>query len=701
MNIRISNCNNIDDGEIIIIENKLNIKYAVNGTGKSTISKAIVEGVADRANQTSELTKLKPFKYFANSGIIPSITGIDELASVRIFNDEYVNDYVFRQDELVKGSFDIFVRNADYDSGINEIEALVKEIKILLSEDKEIESLKSDFNEIISAFGKDTKKGFHGSSALSKAFKGGNKVENIPQGLEIFKDYIHSTENIRWVKWQQDGKFFIDLSENCPYCINDITSRKDTIKKLSDSYDSKIIENMSRIVNVFQRLNAYFSESTKVKIDEFVKSINGPTDDQADFLKEVKGQIERLKLKFENAQNIGFHSLKDVDKVVDELNNYRIDLSLFNHLSSNKTNDKVKILNDALTKIAIKAGLLQGCVKRQQRLIEEIVNSNRNEINSFLSNAGYKYAVNLTEEPNGERRLKLFHVDYQDSIPDARAHLSFGERNAISLVLFMYDALKANPSLIILDDPISSFDKNKKYAIVEMLFKKEKFLKGKTVLLLTHDFDPIVDMILVHGNRFEVPYATFLENRSGCLREKEIAKRNVRTFIDICNDNINSDSNIINKLVYLRRLYEITRNSSMGYQLLSNAFHKRAIPEKQGDGETVPMTPDEIMQGENEILESVNGFRYDEILLLLNNDSNMIHLYETGASNYDKLHYYRILFEGKQRLVVSDVIMKFINETFHIENNFIYQVNPREYQVVPQYIIDECDKHIEILKRAS
>jgi wobble nucleotide-excising tRNase len=36
----------------------------------------------------------------------------------------------------------------------------------------------------------------------------------------------------------------------------------------------------------------------------------------------------------------------------------------------------------------------------------------------------------------------------------------------------MYETLSKNSDLIILDDPISSFDKNKKYAILQMLFRE-------------------------------------------------------------------------------------------------------------------------------------------------------------------------------------------------------------------------------------
>lgn len=54
---------------------------------------------------------------------------------------------------------------------------------------------------------------------------------------------------------------------------------------------------------------------------------------------------------------------------------------------------------------------------------------------------------------------------------------------------------------------------------------------------------------------------------------------------------------------------------------------------------------------------------------------------------------YRIAFNENHD---NDVIRKFINETFHVENDYLFQLDPREYDTIPQYIIDECDK--EMLK---
>ena len=52
-------------------------------------------------------------------------------------------------------------------------------------------------------------------------------------------------------------------------------------------------------------------------------------------------------------------------------------------------------------------------------------------------------------------------------------------------------------------------------------------------------------------------------------------------------------------------------------------------------------------------------------------------------------------------MIESDIIQKFINEAFHIENDYIYQLNPSVYQTVPQYVIDECDSFIHMAEIKS
>lgn len=697
MRVEIRHCNNVSEGFIEILENSLNIKYAINGTGKTSLSKAIQLYVSDKENGTQTLGTLLPFKFAQSKTVSPEVIGCETLKSVMVFNEKYLDECVFQEDELLKGSFEILIRGPEYENGINEIETQVKVIKEMLEQDKDIDSLILDFSELDASFGKPAKNGIHASSILSKAFKTGNKVAHIPDDLEGYRGFITHQENFKWIRWQIEGKSYLDIDQNCPYCISDIKEKRHTIERVGEVYDSKSVENLNKIVSVFGRLNQYFSDSTRAIIDGFITNINGYTDDQVNFLREVRTQLINLKAKFISAKNIGFTALKEVDKVIDLLRDHHIDLTLFGHFNSTETQKKAAIINDSFAAILEKAGELQGKVNRQKILIERLISENKEEINGFLKNAGFTYRVDITPEQDGSYKLKLIHNDISDEIKGVNTTLSFGERNAFSLVLFMYDVLKKQPDLIILDDPISSFDKNKKFAIIDMLFLKEKSLRNKTVLLLTHDIEPLVDMLFHHRGRFSLPTAAFLENIDGRLSEKPVEKHCIKTYLEICKENISAATHIINKMVYLRRLFEIGTNKGMGYQVLSSLFHKRPAPLVKEADSLRNISAPELTTAEAEIKDYLPDFDYTALHTLMVNDEKMKELYHNSLNNYEKLHIYRMIFDDKPETVKDTIIQKFVNQSFHIENDYIYQLNPRDFQLVPQYIISECDQKIASL----
>jgi hypothetical protein len=698
MEIEISNCNNIDHGKIVITERLLNIKYAINGTGKSTLSKAIQYSVASRAGGPNKLQELKPFKSLNDGAVIPSVVGGESISSIKVFDESYINEFIYQPDELLKGSFEILIKDEQYDAVMAEIEGLVSQIKNHFNEDKEIENLITDFDELSKSFGRPTKKGVHGSSAIAKALKDGNKVSNIPEGLEAYQYFIQSDNNVKWVKWQLDGAQFLEESDSCPYCVSDVKEVKDTIKQVGVVYDSKSIENLNKLVQVFKRLEMYFTDQTRQLINDFVSSIEGYSDDQVGFLLEVRDQIDRLNNRFKQLKGIGFFAFKDVEKVIDELHKFTIDSKLYSHLQSDETLSKIEKVNESIVGLIEKAGHLQGRIAVQKKYIERVVQENKSAIDEFLRNAGYRYTVDLVEDETGKHKLKLIHADLESGeVSGVKNVLSFGERNAFALVLFMFDAIKASPDLIILDDPISSFDKNKKYAIVEMLFKKTKSFRGKTVLLLSHDFEPILDMLYHHTDRFEKPSASFVQNNNGLLIEVGIEKNDIMTFVDINSSNVASDASLVAKLVYLRRTYEILNAKDMAYELVSNVLHRREKPlifEASGSRE---MTSQEIYAAETEIKVHIPEFEYSSAIQLILDNTAMIEIYKSCGNNYEKLHIYRIISEDAGGANHTDVVLKFINQAFHIENDYIYQLNPTKYQTVPQYVIDECDQYIATL----
>jgi len=691
IDIKIQNCNNIDSGNITVKKNILNIMYAVNGTGKSTITEAILNVIKDKSDNGNLINTLTPFKYIGTENT-PEILGIEELNSVMVFNENYIENNLYKPEELVNGSFDIFINDASYQQGMVEIENVIDNIKQLFIQHKDLEDIINDFNTLSASFGKPTASGIHGSSQLAKALKSGNKVENIPDELKEYSAYIRLDNNYKWIKWQLDGKDFLNVSDNCPYCVSEIKEIKEKIEKVSTVYKSKDIENLNKIIEVFSSLKLYFTDSTQEMIDSFIKNIAGYTNDQVAYLREIKEQADRLKKKLNQAKFMSFNSFKDVDKVIDELEKYKINLSLYNHFNASKTLDKVNIINNSIDKILEKAGSLQGKVFLQKKHIKNLVKENKQNINSFLKNAGYNYSVDLPNDTNGRYQLKLEHIDSDGIIQDPKTHLSFGEKNAFALVLFMFDVLKKNPDLVILDDPISSFDKNKKYAIIDMLFRRNNSLKDKTVLMLTHDIDPIIDMVHHHRDRFSIPNTSFLYNENGALTEHTIERNHLLTFIEVNQQNLSSAVDRVIQIVYLRRHYEILNNENLEYHIISSLLHKKCVPEKKDTSGFIELTLDEIEEGTAEIKKHISDFNYAYIHTLLINDNYLKKLYNDADNNYDKLHYFRIIMDDKDESLASDIVGKFINEAFHIENNYIYQLNPRVFQLVPQYVIDECDR---------
>lgn len=691
MRLTIRNCNNIDNGEFNITEDRLNIKYAINGTGKSTISKAIEAFVI---NNQEKKDSLLPFKYYGKDESSPELTGYEKFKKIAVFNEKYIEDYVYQKNELIKNSFEIFVKSPDYDRHIKEIEKLLESINITFQNHPELEELVKIFQQFIDGFGK-AKSGYSAAGAIGKGIAKGNKIDNIPAGLEVYEPYLKNNDNVKWIKWQLEGKHYLDMAEQCPYCSGSIKETKETILKVSEEYDAKAVEQLTKMLEVFKELMPYFTNETTFKIEEITKNVSGITTAQKNYLLEIKAQVDSFMQQLYGLKKMGFHSLKNAEKIADELKKYKIDLAYYSHLNSKLSNEKVGLINKTLDEVLEKAGKLQGEIAQQKKLIKKTIEMYSSEINEFLYYAGYKYQVAIEEENATDYHLVLKHIEGTDNIQTVNEHLSYGERNAFALVLFMYSVLKEEPDLVVLDDPISSFDGNKKFAIINMLFMGKHSLKNRTVLLLTHEFNTVIDAIYNMPYNFSpTPTAAFLTTKQGVLQEKEITKADIKSFGEIAYTNIASDMDSLNKLVYLRRLLEIENSDCLAWQLLSNIFHKREKPEYHFSNGTPArlMTLEEIQDATNEIRTNyISDFNYDTEYQKTQDMTVLKELYQNSESNYEKLQIYRIMINENS---ANSVIKKFVNEAFHIENDYLFQLNSCEYDTVPQYIIDECNKDI-------
>ncbi|MFT6909008.1 MAG: energy-coupling factor transporter ATP-binding protein EcfA2 [Oleiphilaceae bacterium] len=692
MNITIENCNNLDRANLEIVDEKLNIKFAPNGTGKSTIAKAITLHAEDK-----ELLDLLPFKLKkANpESKAPSVTSSQEIGTVMCFNEDYVRQFTFQSDELVSNSFDIFIRTDSYIAVEQEIQSVVQDINNLFEGNEELETFTANLKELSSAF-KLTKTGLSQSSTGMKGLSQGNKLKHIPKGLEAYGPFISSPTSVSWIDWQTKGlDEFSDISECCPFCSADTVETKEQIKKVGQEYDKNIIKNLVKIIEIIDKLGVYFTEDAKKKLDTITSLPNGLEAEHVAFLKTVKTQIDLLISRLEQLKTLKGFDFKDGELVKDKLVTYKINLSFLSELSSDTTNSEVDSINASIDEVVAKARFLQGKIKQQRSGMKKIIEKHQSDINNFLSYAGYKYEVKICGEDDNSQ-LKLRHVDHDEFVVGGDQHLSFGERNAFAIVLFMYECLAKNPHLIVLDDPISSFDKNKKYAIMEMLFRRKAVncLKGKTVLMLTHDVEPIIDTVKAVSKQFDNQVsASYLRFSSGEIEEQNIRKDDIKTFSQICGDFLATGADSVFKLIYLRRFYEIIDDRVDAYQVLSNLFHLReqmdAIDTRE-DG-FPKMDSGKLDGGISEVASKIPEFNYDETLVRLKDTTALKELYDTCSNGYEKLQMFRF-FEIN---IDNSVLQKFINETYHIENEYICQLDPTQFDLIPEYVTLACDKCLE------
>ncbi len=687
MNVDIIHCNSIDTAAISIKPGTLNIKFGPNGTGKSTLAKAI-----ELAVRGDDLAPLLPFKHREKDPVATpksQVKGLQDITSVFVFNEDYVSKFVFQQDEVVKNSFDIFIKSAEYDAKMAAIDATVAGIKDTFQKNQHLAQILADLADLSDSFGK-SQSGFSKAGRLSKALGGGNKLENIPEILTPYTGFIQSDLSAKWIGWQLKGKEFLDIGSDCPYCASSVDGKKETILALGNEYDAKSIEHLIGLQAVFGRLGKYFSTHCSEAIEKILKNKTALSKEEINYLVELKGQVDTLRNKLVSLQTISFFSLRDIDAIENRIKDLKIDLLLLAHLASDETKTIVDQINNSLDTVLKDAGKLKGEINIQKKSIADAITKYKTEINTFLRYAGYKYKVDI--QPYAQSyKMKLMHVDFAGHIESCAKHLSFGERNAFSIVLFMYECLTKNPDLVILDDPISSFDKSKKFAVLQMLFRGKGSLQGKTVLMLTHDLEPVIDLVKSLRHTFNpTPIAGFLTAKNGTVTETEVKKSDLQTFAQICRENVGISLNDVIKLIYLRRHYEILDDKGLAYQMLSSLLHKSPIPTVRdaADQSKRDMIAAESNAATAEIQRELPSFDYATLHAIVVDEAAMRTAYVSASNGYERLQLFRIINNDNHD---NDVVKKYVNESFHVENEQIMQLNPHKFDWIPDYIVAECN----------
>lgn len=691
LTIEIRDCNSIADATVTLRRSALNIKYGANGVGKSTIARALQL----RARGDGSLDILTPFKHRGVDGApSPTVVGADSIQKVLVFDDEYVSQFVFQPDEVLKDSFEVFINTDEYKQGLAEIDALFQELKDTFSQQDEFDAALVAFTSLRDAFNVTKNGGIAKNSKGLKAFGMGGKMAHIPEPLQGYKQFLEGDDPANWITWQAKGKSFLDQSENCPFCSTPSVNKQIALQ-VSEEYESAAVKNLSALRQVIDQLGDYFADSKRELLHGLLTSLGELSSEQSQFLANLRGQVQTFLEKLKDLRALSFHTLRDTDDVSKLLSNLKINLPLLDALNSPKTSSVVALINDKLDEVAGHINELRAQLGQQRSRVAALIKVNQDAVNEFLRSAGYRYTVRIEETENSYRMI-VEHEDSSGHLESANRHLSYGEKNAFALVLFMHHVRKERPDLVVLDDPVSSFDKTKKFAILHQLFHGKNSIRKFTTLLLTHDIEPAIDIVLNPTSRqftMTKPTAHFLQSLAGSVRESLIEKRHISTFSQVCTANIATSSDTVIKCIYLRRLYEVHGVLGDEYQILSSLLHVRDEASTKGpNGELTPLSEENFAAGMAKIREQIPELDYYTVVQELKDPAILKAKFDATNVGYEKVQLFRVSLGDKNGSKNGDeAFQKFVNESYHIENEYVMQLNPREFDAVPEHVVRECE----------
>ncbi len=703
-NININNCNNLCNGNIVIHKNKLNIKYGINGTGKTTLSKAI-----RFSNSPDEIAKLKTYGASEDA----SVCVTPNINNVLVFDEDFVNQIVFQNDEVIGKSFEVFIKTPNYDNKKQELDLKLQSLKKLMEEDVDILLLR---DKLVTLMGKFV---FTGKGELSKKSAASSiltkeNLYNIPSELECYREFIDNKDtNIPWIVWKNQGEKY-DKVNNCPYCAEGLPPiHKKRTETFSKTYTKANSQNLKEIMDLFEALEEYIDPVKFAEIMGYIKN-DTPDDIVSAVLKKIYTELELLVSRFDAIINFGKKqiAIADISNLDSQIKNMEIPRNLLEFFGGIKVNSIIDKINENIKTLQSEIGTLKKDMGALKGLIQATIVESQKDINEFLKTAGinYELVINAEDETNSKTILQQCYSTNKTEVEDIRNRLSWGEKNAFSLILFMYYAQSQNPDVIILDDPVSSFDSNKKFAILHRMLKKDVgkkdvSLSGKTVLLLIHDFEPITDFIIVGKLSENTASSSYIWNSSGTLLEEAINPEIDVKLISVEAKEIARDVNIniVSRITFLRKYCELQNKegaAGCAYEILSCLIHGTEIRRKVGNDAFATMPVNEITEGMEFIYKFIENFNYDDLATNIYTEAGIKKLYDEEQNSYFKIQLFRALSEISKRIKVApldNAWFKFIDETYHIENDYLHYLDLVKFNIVPSYISKIVDDIMETI----
>lgn len=694
--VKLACCNNINCATITLKPNAATVLHGMNGSGKSSVAKAIQLCAGDDGQS---LQALQPYA----SDSQPTVEGLPPNANILVFNEDYVDSTLFKGDmELIENGYRIFVDTPEYRKAAKETDRLLADAVKRLQDEGKVAELLSTVNNLLSCFGKVSKQTYSKTSPIAKGIVStGNLIEHVSPKFKSFSPLIQGDNAKEWLQWHDKGRKF-NSRGMCPYCGKTLEqSELEICNEMQAAYGGKYIDSCTKTIANFGEAEVLLSENARAQVDAILhgKLEEEPNPENGAFLACIKADAEGLKAKLEKIQQFSYSSLKDEEKGADYFEGLKIHVERLEKMNSQFAVERINSINAVLDELSSKMRDIQIAIGRQSSALRKSINASMAEMNAFLESAGFPYEISIASPDRARCAVSLKPRGLEMIVEDLKSHLSYGERNSLAIALFSAQVKSEKPDMVVLDDPISSFDQNKKYAILQRLFSKSKGVcRGITTLLLTHDFETLIMIGKVHKTLLCDTSCFYARNDGGELSLIPVEDDDFNSAVQCFRAIVASDASLPYRIALARRAVEITYGKSPAWHVLSSLMHQRTVATHDRQELT-----DAEWEEAGKQLEDIGfkDFDYQDLLAQLGN-AELLAVYDQALSPVEKICAFRLLADNNademsqvsNRAHVDGTVFKFANEYFHIENLMAYQFDPVKFNTVPTGIIETCDKLI-------
>lgn len=622
MRINISGYKNIENLDYIFENNKLNVLIGISGSGKSAIAEALT-------NQDIVFNK----KINYSGKVVTSIDG-REPNDIKVFNELTVVNYLISPQ---KNTNIYSVLIDDEGALIDARKALDERLKIIQTLIKTCESDYLALKQIQSQLGASltSKNKIKTTSAISKM-----RTSLQSLGKKRLYKKIASMDDNR-VEWIIQGVPLI-IKSKCPFCEKILNSKKD--KELHE-YVHLDIENKRKInLNSKQltMLNTSGINLTLKGIDKLEKEII----DVGIALIEYDKLINDISYLYDNDADISKIHLNYEPQLV----------SIFPFL-------KVELLS-------LKRNLvrLQNNVIKAKENTKRILSNKLNQINDTIEKFGIPFKMEAIYRQSKIISYKLYHID-DASKTDREKGLSNGERKIIALIFFILENSKKDSELIVFDDPVSSYDDNRRLSIFTYIIEQ---LKNKTTLILSHD--QVFAKFAIKRSKKIIGNVDYFDNYS-TIKIIPITDMDFHDIEQSITDRIKLSKNYIQKIINLRFYYEIFTKRGIEYSYLSRILHKDDIA--------------------NWLFEK--GYNEADIVQKLQKKFS-ISLETFSSSYYSNIETLNFSLLEKMFLLREEKIVKKLKDELsnhiHLNSKYVISLNPYTFSFCSKYVQDAIHYNI-------